>query len=45
MSELYTTVPLKCADCNQTVSGPDVQDVKETMARHTAKKHPKAKNK
>jgi hypothetical protein len=35
---------LHCADCGETVSGPDVADVKATMARHTAKKH-KAKTK
>ena len=35
---------LTCADCGEVVSGPDVKDVKATMARHTAKKH-KAKKK
>ena len=36
---------LTCADCGEVVSGPDVKDVKATRARHTAKKHPKAKKK
>ena len=34
---------LTCADCGEVVSGPDVKDVKATMARNAAKKHPKAK--
>ena len=37
---------LTCADCGEVVSGPDVKDVKATMARHSAEKHkPKAKKK
>ena len=31
---------LTCKKCGETVSGPDEADVKATMARHMAKKHP-----
>ena len=42
MSDIPT---LTCPKCGEEVSGPDAKDVKATMARHEAKKHPAKKAK
>ena len=34
---------LLCGKCGESVSGPEEKSVKETMARHEAKKHKKGK--